>query len=74
VANPPEAIVGPGNAGISQALQLVRLGQDVNYEGCSGPVDLDENGDVTCGAVEVWQIQGGAFVTVRVDVVGPCGP
>ena len=74
VANPPEEIVGPGNAGIEQALQLVRLGQDVNYEGASGPVDLDENGDVTCGAVQVWRIEEGAFVNVRVDIVGPCGP
>jgi branched-chain amino acid transport system substrate-binding protein len=74
VANPPGEVVGPGAAGIEQALQLVRSGQDVNYEGASGPVDLDENGDVTCGAVEVWRIEGGEIVTVRVDVVGPCGP
>jgi branched-chain amino acid transport system substrate-binding protein len=74
VANPPGEIVGPGEAGIEQALELVRLGQEVNYEGASGPVDLDENGDVTCGAVEVWRIEEGVFVTVRVDIVGTCGP
>ena len=47
VANPPGEVVGPGLAGIQKALSLIASGQDINYEGASGPVDFDENGDVS---------------------------
>ncbi|RKZ32015.1 hypothetical protein DRQ33_06690 [bacterium] len=35
---------------------------DINYEGASGSVDLDNNGDVENGRYELWQIQNGQFV------------
>ncbi len=65
VAGPPGVEVGPGEAEIARALELLRDGQDINYQGASGPVDFDENGDVT-GAMEVWRIAGGEIVTERV--------
>ncbi len=65
VAGPPGAEVGPGEAEIARALELLRDGQEINYQGASGPVDLDENGDVT-GAMEIWKIAGGQLVTERV--------
>ena len=58
VANPPGEVVGPGVRGIAHALALVAEGKDINYEGASGPVDFDENGDVT-GPIEVWKVEGG---------------
>ena len=57
VANPPGEVVGPGAAGIQKALALIAEGTDINYEGASGPVDFDENGDVS-GPIEVWTVQG----------------
>ena len=65
VAGPPGVEVGPGEAEIKRALELLRDGQEINYQGASGPVDLDENGDVT-GAMEIWKIAGGQLVTERV--------
>ena len=59
VANPPGEVVGPGAAGIQKALALIASGQDINYEGASGPVDFDENGDVS-GPIEVWTVEGDA--------------
>ncbi|MCY3959196.1 MAG: ABC transporter substrate-binding protein [Chloroflexi bacterium] len=59
VANPPGEVVGPGLAGIQKALSLIASGQDINYEGASGPVDFDENGDVA-GPIEVWTVEGDA--------------
>ena len=59
------AEVGPGAAEIARALELLRNGEEVNYQGASGPVDLDGNGDVT-GAMEIWKIEGGQLVTERV--------
>ena len=70
VANPPGQPIGLGAAGgIATALSLVRSGQDVDYQGASGMVDFDANGDVASGAVEVWRIDNGQIVTVRTDAV-----
>lgn len=63
-----EVSVAPGTAvegsKISAALTAATSG-DVDYVGASGPVDLDENGDVA-GPVEVWRIEGGAIVQERI--------
>lgn len=37
---------------------------DINYEGASGSVDLDNNGDVV-GAYELWKIENGVFVHIE---------
>lgn len=47
---------------IADALTAVRAGKDVDYDGYAGSVDLDERGDVTSGAYEVWQIKDGKIV------------
>ncbi len=65
VANPPGEIVRPGVEGIRRALQLIAEGNDINYEGAAGSVDLDENGDVISGHIEVWKIEGGEIVSDR---------
>ena len=70
IANPGGEVVGLGALGIGDAFDLVRLGLDVDYEGASGAVDFDANGDVTSGAVEVWCIdEYGDIVSVRQEEV-----
>jgi ABC-type branched-subunit amino acid transport system substrate-binding protein len=64
VANAPGTVVGPGQEGWQAALESIDAGEDVNYEGAAGPVDLDENGDVLKGAILIWQVQGEAIETV----------
>lgn len=56
---------------ICQALELVRQGQDVNYQGASGTLELDAQGDVV-GSYDVWTIQnnGGLAVTSQISVGG----
>ena len=44
VANPPGIVVGPGNWETARSLLL--RGIEINYEGVSGSVDFDINGDV----------------------------
>src|SRR4030042_2025330 len=56
IANPGGEVVGLGALGIGNAFDLIRLGVDVDYEGTSGAVDFDGNGDVISGAIEVWCI------------------
>lgn len=53
---------------IGEALAAARQGKDVDYDGYAGPVDLDDRGDVTSGAYEVWQIKDGKIAaTGRVE-------
>ena len=65
VANPPGEVVMAGPEGVARALELIAAGVDINYEGAAGSVDLDENGDVISGHIEIWKIEGGQIVSVR---------
>lgn len=51
VANAP----GEEVSDVCQALKLLQEGKDINFQGASGNVDIDENGDVV-GVYDVWQV------------------
>lgn len=51
-----------------KALELIKAGKDINYEGASGSLDFDENGDVPGTIVEM-KAEDGKFV-----LVGPAKP
>jgi neutral amino acid transport system substrate-binding protein len=57
---------------ICKALAMVKEGKKINYEGASGNVDIDENGDVI-GSYDIWQVQpdGTLKVTGNVAVADP---
>ncbi len=76
IANPPGVTINPGTDGFARALELVRDGQNINYEGASGPIYFDENGDTLIGAIEVWRVDAATedLITervVRVDLTSP---
>lgn len=54
-----------------EAMKLVRQGEDINFQGASGNVDIDENGDVV-GSYDVWQVGEDGSLTV-IDKVNPSG-
>lgn len=58
IANPPGIEVSdPG-----EALELIRAGEDINYQGTSGEITLDENGDVS-GTYSIWSVaENGSIV------------
>ena len=62
VANPPGTVVGPGQ--FAQAIALIQAGEDINYEGASGPCDFDDQGNVEPLMAE-WQLESGQFTTLR---------
>jgi len=64
VANPPGNFIKPGE--FEAAFALLRQGKDINYEGASGALDFDENGDVEA-PIEVWQYAGNRIVTFRME-------
>ncbi len=54
VANPPGEVIVSGVDGIKKALELLKAGKAINYEGAAGAVDFDKNGDVVT-PIEVWK-------------------
>jgi ABC-type branched-subunit amino acid transport system substrate-binding protein len=64
VANPPGAFVGPGE--FRKAFELLKTGQPINYEGASGPIDFDANGDVLA-PIEIWRFHDGKIATYRME-------
>jgi branched-chain amino acid transport system substrate-binding protein len=72
VANPPGETVTAGVEGIKKALELIKAGKDVNYEGAAGSVDFDKNGDVAT-PIEIWKyVEKYPYVeTVRIETEIP---
>jgi branched-chain amino acid transport system substrate-binding protein len=64
VSNPPGTFVGPGEFDL--AFRLLKAGKTINYEGASGAVDFDNNGDVTA-PIEVWRFSDGKIQTYRME-------
>jgi len=52
-----------------EAIALIRNGEDINYQGASGNVDIDENGDVV-GSYDVWTVKEDGTLEV-IDTVKP---
>lgn len=63
VANPPGTEIGPGEW--AKAKKAIANGEAVNYEGVTGSIDFDENGDVP-GSFEHWTFDGDDLVTVEI--------
>jgi neutral amino acid transport system substrate-binding protein len=66
-----EVAGGPGTdvSDACQAIEMVRKGEDINYQGASGNVDIDENGDVI-GNYDVWTVKDDGSLAV-VDKIAP---
>ncbi len=66
VAGPPGDTIGASAAGVEQALEAVRAGTDIDFEGAANRQNWDENGDVLTGAIEIFRIVGGEFEIIKV--------
>lgn len=47
---------------LKEALEAIRAGKDVDYDGYGGSTDFDERGDVTSGEYEIWTVKNGQVV------------
>jgi ABC-type branched-subunit amino acid transport system substrate-binding protein len=67
-------ITGPGGTKytwqqLPEAIQALQNGDDIDYVGAAGEIDLDENGDPTKGVYDVYRIENADFSPIRqVDV------
>ena len=55
-SNAPGTVYGPREDDITAALAAVAAGDDIDYQGASGSVDFNDDGDITFGAIEVWRV------------------
>lgn len=69
----PEVANAPGQevSDVCEALELVRAGEDINYQGASSTVDLDEQGDVA-GSYDIWTVADDGSIEV-IDTVSVGG-
>ena len=49
----------------AECIELALAGEDFDYVGASGPIDLDANGDPTAGTYDIYQIQGSDYVVLE---------
>ena len=61
VSSPPGVVINPGDGG--KAVNALKAGEGVNYEGAGGSLDFNENGDVSGLIVEI-SVQGGQLVEI----------
>ena len=47
---------------LERGLDLVRAGEEIDYQGASGEVNLDERGDVALERVDFWTVRGRSIV------------
>lgn len=59
IANPPGETV----RNYQEGAQPLEDGEDINYQGLSGPIDFDENGNVLA-SFEILQAQAGAWESI----------
>lgn len=45
---------------LPDAIEALQNGDDIDYVGASGEVDMDENGDATAGVYDIYEFKGGA--------------
>lgn len=59
VANAPGEPIGIGPEEFARAVALLEAGEDIDFGGATGVLGLDENGDLSAGAIGTWQIVDG---------------
>ncbi len=67
IAGPPGEAYVAGPEGVRAALEAIRDGGDINYEGAATPIDWNAAGDVTSGFMEIYGYRDGALVTIEVQ-------
>ena len=63
VVDPNGTVVHAGKEEFAKAIQLIKEGKPIKYEGVIGPIAFDQYGDIT-GPFRLWRIQDGEITTV----------
>jgi branched-chain amino acid transport system substrate-binding protein len=56
------------------AIEALQNGDDIDYDGASGAIDMDDAGDATAGVYDIYEFENGAPAPVdEVEVATPEG-
>jgi branched-chain amino acid transport system substrate-binding protein len=59
---------------LPEAIEALQNGDDIDYQGASGAIDMDENGDATAGVYDIYEFTDGVPEPVdEVEVAAPTG-
>jgi ABC-type branched-subunit amino acid transport system substrate-binding protein len=59
---------------LPDAIEALQNGDDIDYQGASGPIDMDEAGDATAGVYDIYEFKNGAPAPIdEVEVAAPGG-
>jgi branched-chain amino acid transport system substrate-binding protein len=58
---------------LPEAIEALQNGDDIDYQGASGPIDMDENGDATSGVYDIYEFTDGVPETTDEIEVTPPG-
>jgi branched-chain amino acid transport system substrate-binding protein len=59
---------------LPEAIEALQNGDDIDYQGASGPIDMNETGDATSGVYDLYEFKGGAPEAVdEIAVQKPTG-
>ncbi|MEY4553999.1 MAG: hypothetical protein RL197_426 [Actinomycetota bacterium] len=53
----------------ADGLAAIKAGKDIDFEGFSGPIEFDANGDPTGASIGIWKYEDASGVSVLKDVV-----
>ena len=57
---------------LPEAVEALQNGDDIDYQGASGPIDMNDSGDATSGVYDLYEFKGGAPEPVdEIKVVKP---
>jgi ABC-type branched-subunit amino acid transport system substrate-binding protein len=54
---------------LPQAIKALQSGQDIDYQGASGAIDMDDAGDATAGVYDIYQFKGNNLDTIGEEPV-----
>lgn len=72
IASVLRGISGTGNNGsvskinvneFANAASILKNGGQIDYDGATGSIDFDQNGDPSSGTYLIWKVSNGAFIT-----------
>ena len=59
---------------LPDAIEALQNGEDIDYQGASGPIDMDDAGDATAGVYDIYEFKNGAPETTdEIKVTPPSG-
>ena len=77
VAGQIQAVSGPAGdeytwEELPAAIEALQTGDDIDYTGAAGPIDMDDAGDATAGVYDIYEFKGTAPEPVdEVEVAAP---